>query len=81
MKRYGTGTDAYERFLAEAEKCAPPLEGEELAAIWKSAKGFADKVSSEYGYIPPEIYNSDVLLKPGDFSDVGQAELLSREYV
>lgn len=80
VKRYGKGTDAYEMFLAEAKRCAPPLEDEELAAIWRSAEGFADKVSSEDGYIPPEIYNSDVLLKPRDFSDVGQAEVLSREY-
>lgn len=80
VKRYGKGTDAYEMFIAQSQKCVPPLEENELATIWKSAEGFADKVSSEDGYIPPEIYNSDVLLKPKDFSDVGQAEVLSREY-
>ena len=80
VKRYGKGTDAYEMFLAEAKRCAPPLEDEELDAVWRSAESFADKVSSENGYIPPEIYNSEVLLKPRDFSDVGQAEVLSREY-
>ncbi len=80
VKRYGKGTDAYQMFLDEAEKCVPPLPEEELAAIWKSAEGFANKVSSEDGYIPPEVYNSEAVLKPGDFSDVGQAEVLSREY-
>ncbi len=80
VKRYGKGTDAYQMFLDEAERCVPPLEEYELTAIWKSAEGFAYKVSSEDGYIPPEVYNSEVVLKPGDFSDVGQAEVLSREY-
>lgn len=68
VKRYGKGADAYEMFIAQSQRCVPPLEEYELAAIWKSAEGFADKVSSEDGYIPPEIYNSDVLLKPKDFS-------------
>lgn len=80
VKRYGTGKEAHNRFLAEAEKCIPPLDDSELMTIWESAEKFAVKVSAQEGYIPPEIYNSDVLLKPRDFSDVGQAEVLSREY-
>ena len=32
------------------------------------------------GYIQPEAYNTNLLLKPEDFSDVGQAIVLAREY-
>ena len=30
--------------------------------------------------MPPEVYNSDVSYKPGDFSDVGQATILSKYF-
>lgn len=38
------------------------------------------KVSSQEGYIPPERYNAGFELKPEDYSDVGQAVVLAREY-
>ena len=80
IKRYGNTDEAYELFLKKSEKCNPPLEETELKLIWSSAVNFWRKVSSQEGYIPPEAYNSDVLLKPDDFSDVGQAIILAREY-
>ena len=63
VKRYGTSEKAYQLFLSEAEKCVPPLEEYELNSILKSAEGFADRVSAEEDYIPPEVYNSTWLLK------------------
>ncbi len=42
---------------------------------------FGAKVAAQEGYIPPEQYNQDFLLMPEDFSDVGQAIVLSREYM
>ena len=42
---------------------------------------FGAKVAAQDGYIPPEQYNQDFLLMPEDFSDVGQAIVLSREYM
>lgn len=38
------------------------------------------KYRKQAGYIPPEQYNADMKLKPDDYSDIGQAKVLSREY-
>ncbi len=81
IKRYGNTDEAYTLFLKQAERCNPPLEESELNLIWSSAANFGKRVASQEGYIAPEDYNSDTLLKPEDFSDVGQAIVLVREYV
>lgn len=86
LKRYGETDKAHEIFLEEAEKCNPPLDDSELQTIWFSAiKFFRNKVSSDIGYVPPDQFNDDFgggagSLKPEDYSDVGQAKVLSREY-
>lgn len=80
IKRYGDTDEAYQLYLQKAEKCNPPLEDAELKTIWNSALKFGAKVSSQDGYIPPEQYNADFELKPEDYSDVGQAVVLAREY-
>ena len=81
IKRLGNTEEAHKQFLKEAEKCSPPLDDAELAGIWASAVKFGVKVAAQEGYIPPEQYNQDFLLMPEDFSDVGQAIVLSREYL
>ena len=81
IKRLGNTEEANKQFLKEAEKCSPPLDDAELAGIWASAVKFGAKVAAQEGYIPPEQYNQDFLLMPEDFSDVGQAIVLSREYM
>lgn len=81
IKRYGDTQTAYELFLKTATKCNPPLPDEELERIWNSAKRFGNKVSKQEGYIPPEQYNSGCVLRPEDFSDVGQATVLAQEYM
>lgn len=80
IKRFGDTEKAYELFLKEADKCNPPLPESELNLIWKSAVNFGNKVASQEGYIPPEDYNSEMELEPEDYSDVGQAVVLAREY-
>lgn len=80
IKRYGDTEEAYQLYLQKAEKCNPPLEDAELRTIWNSALKFGAKVSTQEGYIPPEQYNAGFELKPEDYSDVGQAVVLSREY-
>lgn len=83
IKRYGNSDKAHCIFLEEAAKCSPPLEDEELAAIWQSACRFAQKVQSQEGYVAPEDYNDEFCresLKPADYSDIGQAKVLAREY-
>lgn len=83
LKRYGISEKARELFLKEAEKCCPPLPEEELETIWKSAEKFAKKVTTADGYISPDVYNDDfggTTLCPEDYSDIGQAKVIAREY-
>ena len=80
LKRYGNTDEAHQHFLEYAQNCDPPLDAHELDTIWRSALRFYGKVAGQEDYIPPEKYNQELLLKPGDYSDVGQAIVLSREY-
>lgn len=84
LKRYGITEKARDAFLEHAKKCDPPLPSEELDTIWASAvRFFNKKVSGQDGYVPPEEYHSDfrnVSLKPEDYSDIGEAKMLAREY-
>ena len=84
IKRYGATEKAYQIFFEEAKKCDPPLEDAELNKIWQSAVRFGEKIARQEGYISPDQYNNDFgtreSLKPGDYSDIGQAKVLKREY-
>ena len=83
LKRFGISDKAKELFLKEADRCDPPMDPEELKTIWGSAVKFMKKVQSEPGYIPPDQYDgfdAQRSLKPEDYSDIGQAKVLAREY-
>ena len=80
IKRYGATEEAHQLFLQKAEECVPPLEDEELNTIWNSAVKFGARVSAQDGYIPPEQYNAELSLQPSDYSDIGQAVVMAREY-
>ena len=84
LKRYGITEKAHEAFLEHARKCDPPLPESELKTIWNSAvKFFKKSIVNQEGYVPPDEYNADfegVSLKPEDYSDIGQAKVLVREY-
>lgn len=80
IKKFGDSDTAYQCFLEEAAKCSPPLEEQELLAIWHSARRFFTKVQQQDGYVPPEVYNDPTSYKPGDYSDVGQAEVLAKYF-
>ena len=80
LKRFGNTYEAHKHFAEVAACCQPPLEQSELDSIWRSAQRFYGKVAAQEGYIPPEQYNQDLQLKPSDYSDVGQATVLAREY-
>ena len=84
LKRYGDTEKAHVAFMEHARKCDPPLPDEELAAIWGSARKFFNKkISASDGYVPPDEYNADFnddSLKPDDYSDIGEAKVLVREY-
>jgi len=80
IKKYGDTDKAHDAFLEEAAKCEPPLSDSELATIWRSARRFFAKLSQQDGYVPPEVYNDPSSYKPGDYSDVGQAEVLAKYF-
>lgn len=80
IKKYGDTNKAYQTFLEEAVKCEPPLDNSELGTIWHSAQRFYARLSSQEGYVAPEVYNAPSCYKPGDYSDVGQAETLAKYF-
>lgn len=85
LKKYGLNDDrAFEVFMEYVAKCDPPLPKEEVATIWNSATHFyKTKVMTSEGYVPPEEYNDEfgsASLKPEDYSDIGEAKVLTREY-
>ena len=80
IKKYGDSEEAYNCFTEEALKCSPPLEQSELETIWHSAQKFYTRVQQQDGYVSPELYNDNRSYKPGDFSDVGQAEVLAKHF-
>ncbi len=84
--KYGWNDLTHDIFLQEAAKCDPPLPDDELEKIWQSCKKFAKVVSSQPDYVPPEEFNAALpsgpvgSLMPPDFSDIGQAKVLKKEY-
>lgn len=84
VKRYGDSERAHSIFLEEANKCSPPLEAAELNKIWQSALRFGKKIAAQEGYVNSDQYNQDFSrgesLRPSDYSDIGQAKVLLREY-
>lgn len=82
LKKYGITDKAKEAFLEHAKRCDPPLEESELNTIWASAVRFYKKtVMTQPGYIPPDEYNAEFdSLKPDDYSDIGEARVLVKEY-
>ncbi len=80
IKRFGNTDEAYQLYMDKSQLCSPPLEQDELDCIWNSAAKFGRKVEKQEGYIPPDVYNQMYSLRPNDFSDIGQAKVLAREY-
>lgn len=84
LKRFGETDKAKQVFLDEAAKCDPPLEKEELKTIWHSAvKFYGNRVVTQPGYVPPDKYNDEFAagsLMLEDYSDIGQAKALVKEY-
>ena len=84
LKRYGKTEKALKLYLKDAERCDPPLPTDELRNTWYSAVKFYERtIAQAPDYIPPEEYGrvpSALSLKPPDYSDIGQAKVLVREY-
>lgn len=78
--KYGNTDEARKAFQEKANMCRPALDDEELNTIWHSAKKFYSRVQKAPGYIEPKVYNDPSSYKPGDYSDVGQAEVLTKYF-
>lgn len=80
LKRLGVTQEARAGFDEQAEKCEPPLDKAELDTIWGSAVRFYNKtIKSSEGYISPEDFQRGSM-DPDDYSDIGEAGLLAREF-
>ena len=75
---------AYSLFLEQAKYCNPPLNEAELSNIWKSNQAYLARMKANGKYIPPQEYfkKNAVLktLKPKDFTDLGQAEVMAEYF-
>ena len=80
LKRLGVTQEARDGFDEQAKKCVPPLDKAELDTIWGSAVRFYNRtIKTSKGYVAPDAFNRETL-KPDDYSDVGEAGVLAREY-
>lgn len=85
LKKYGnTDGKAYSAFIERANQCEQPLDDTELATIWRSAEGnYTRHTSKQPDYVPPTEYAThdfETSLEPSDYTDIGQATVLAREY-
>lgn len=80
LKRLGVTQEARDSFDEQAQKCVPPLDKTELDTIWGSAVRFYNKtIKTSQGYVAPDAFNRETL-KPDDYSDIGEAGVLAREF-
>ena len=85
LKRLGVNDFSYEAFMRRAECCEEALSERELGAIWSSAvKFYRTRIASREDYVSPDEFNDDFKkagsLKPGDYSDIGEARAFVKEY-
>ncbi len=84
LTRFGNTDKAYKLFINESYRCTPPLGKAELSSIWTSAKKYyLNTISKKEGYVSPEQYIEDFppeSLQPDDYSDMGEAKVLVREF-
>lgn len=81
LTQFGDTSATYQKFIEVSQNCSPNLDDKELQNIWNSAvKSFNENVIVNENYIEPEIFNLEANLKPEDYSDIGQAKIIKREY-
>lgn len=86
--KLGLCDEAKTLFIKKSKECNPPLSQEELVEIWNNAvRYYQSEILKNPDYIAPEDFNAppasetqSSTLEPEDFSDIGQAKILAREY-
>ncbi|MEI4352652.1 phage/plasmid primase, P4 family [Streptococcus suis] len=80
LKRLGVTQESRDGFDEQAQKCVPPLDKAELDTIWGSAVRFYNNtIQNSKGYVAPDVFNNEAM-RPDDFTDIGEAGLLAREF-
>lgn len=79
---------ARQLFDAKAAQCVPPLDDDELEALWRAAvRAYKAKVASRADYLDPTAYALQGLpdgstdaagLRPSDYSNLAQARIFER---
>lgn len=82
--RHDDTETAYRLFMEQAKFCNPPLDDRELASIYKSNQAYLARMKAEGKYVPPSEYfkKQTVVntLKPDDFTDFDQANVMARYF-
>lgn len=79
--RLGDVPEAYDQYLRLVNQCEGELSKQEVEATWRSALRFYGMVSSQPGYIPPEIYNDPTDYSPADFTHADEAAVLANYFI
>ena len=79
--RIGDVPEAYDQYLRLVDRCEGTLSDKEIESIWRSALKFYGIVSSQPGYIPPEIYNDPTDYCPEEFTHKGEAQVLAKYFI
>ena len=81
LKRYGNTKEAKLAFLKKESLCEEKLDKTESRGIWNSAlKFYNQNIKTDKNYITPNVFNSTTLYIPDEFTDVGEARVLSKYY-
>lgn len=83
LTRWGDKDEkAYQLYLEETKKCRPLLSEKEVEFIWRDTlKFYQEKIACSPDYVLPESFSIHrSLLRPSDYTDVGQAYVFYKEY-
>ena len=79
--RMGDVPEAYDQYLRLVDRCEGTLSDREVESIWNSALKFYKVVSSQPGYVPPEVYNDPTDYCPDGFTHADEAQVLAKHFV
>jgi len=57
LVKYGDCQKSRQEYVDQSKKCVPPLDANEIKAIWENAvQAYLKKIAGNSGYIPPKEY-------------------------
>lgn len=79
--RMGDVPEAYDQYLRLVDRCEGTLSDREVESIWNSARKFYKVVSSQPGYVPPEVYNDPTDYEPDEYTHKSEAKVLAQHFI